>query len=167
VEVLVQEHGVLRRRCGPQELDRLVEKGRLERAAGRLPGHGKALGPARGVVPERPELAGRPRPPELRENSCCDLVRLVLLDFPQRRSRKAALDEQGPPLVVARKKPHGAGPVPAREGVRLLLALRLREVDLEHRRGAVLATRGHDEGDVRKLEGRIELERPLLHELRH
>ncbi len=167
MEILVQEHDILRRRPGQQELDRRVEEGRLERQPGLLPGRRKAVCPMCRLVRERPELAGRSRLPELGEDARRNDVRLVLLHLPQSRPRKTALDEQSPAPVVASEQTHGAGPVPASEGVGLLLALRLREIDLEHRRRAVLAARRHDESDVRRLEGRLELERPLLHELGH
>src|SRR4029079_8074140 len=166
VEILVQEDVVLD--CGwrsREELDRLVQERLLERPARRCPGHRQLGRPARSFSCEGPEHTGRSRLPELRKHVCGHLVRSTLLDLPELRPGKAALDEQRAAFIVPREKAHRPGAVPARESLRLVRALRLGDVALGPGGQAAPPPRRHDQRDVRWLEGRPELEPPLSRKL--
>ncbi len=151
-----------------EEPDRAVEKLALERPAVPEPTPREVLGPALGLVSEMPErLAFARRSPQLLQHLGRDPHRVLLRKTPELFAGNAALDEQRTPSVVAVEKTHGPGAVPARERVGLVFALRLGKVDLEHRQSAVRTPGRHDQGDVRRLEGRLESERPFLGELGH
>ena len=61
------------------------------------------------------------------------------------------------PVVVACDEPHRALAVPERQRIRLVLALAVRELDLQHD-----GSGGHGKRRVRVWERRLKLERPLL-----
>jgi hypothetical protein len=107
------------------------------------------------------------RLPEAAQEARCDPVRLLLVvDRPEQGPRVAALYEERAALGIVRKKPHRAAAVPEREGVRLVLALRLRKVELDDRAGTVRQRSGDDERDMCILEGHAQGDRPLLRALR-
>ena len=69
VEVLVQEHGVLRLPPRPRRNSTASSRSACSNGRPAPPRYGKARGPARGFSCERPEGAGRRRLPELRERT--------------------------------------------------------------------------------------------------
>src|SRR3954471_18409816 len=150
VEVLVQD-GDLFVRHGREQLadpgDGPVEQRALERAAVALPANRQLGSPAPRLAGERAEVViRRQRAPQGAKDLRGKAVGLLLVgDAPQRRAGEAPLDEQGAALGVGREQPHRAGAAPEREGVRLVRALGLREVDLQHGLRAVGQRGGRDE----------------------
>jgi len=82
-------------------------------------------------------MADGDRAPELPQDAGADLECLSLGPAPKRHSRLAALHEQRPANPVMGKNSDGTAAIPVQERIRLVLALGLREVDLEHGRRPV------------------------------
>ena len=155
VEVLMEEDRVAALRAGREQLadpaDGAVEQPAVERAPVAVPAHGQLVRPAPRLARERAErVAGRRRlrGPEAAEHGGGLQVGLRLVrDAPQPVARRAALDEQRAAPGIRREQPDRAGAVPVRQRRRLVLALGLGEVDLQHRRAPVGAGNGRDEGE--------------------
>jgi hypothetical protein len=120
---------------------------------------GQLVRPPRRLVLEPPKRAFA-RDPELFQDARRDLRRLVVGQLPELPSRPQALDEQRAEPVVPLEQPYGADTVPARERVRLVLALLVRIADLED------GVSGRNDQRNVGLEGPLEPERPALDELR-
>src|SRR5262245_28879414 len=169
VEVLVGDDELGLRGCElPDPGDRLVHEPPLERAALGLPSCGQLHGPALGLTRQRAvaAVAGRtlPEPPEHRG---ADPVRLLLVGHrPQLVAGYAALDEQAAAFRIVLEQPDGGVAVPERQCVRLVLALWLGEVELEHGLRPVAAHGRHHERDERVVR-LAELELPEVGELAH
>src|SRR5207247_3779151 len=132
VQVLVEQHLLaLCRRQLAQNPDRNVTVTRVRQLV---------LDPEGGLVLERVEPVAAP--PEPRQQADQNVERVRRLG--EERSGLRALEQQRVPLVVALEQPHGAVAVPAFERVRLVLALAVRESELQHRGRAVGAFRTHD-----------------------
>jgi len=77
-------------------------------------------------------------------------------------TRDAALDHERPERVVRRDELDRPRASPVGERIRLVLALLVREVDLEDDGPAVRDAPRNDERDVRRLERRLERQLPAL-----
>jgi len=98
---------------------------------------------------------------------------LVLVGFGQRcerGARHAPLEEQHDRLAepLARVQPHGSVAVPAQQALPLVHRLEMRPADLEHDVAPGAASRRSDpRRGTARLEGLIDLQRPLSRDLPH
>ena len=154
VQVLVDEPAC-RAIHGSVDVHRRIEQGSLERSAGLGVPARNVVGPAIRRVGEgrhvrRLGLALQSR------DQLADHLDLVDLDVPESRSGHAALDQECMTLVVTLEQLHGALATPELECVGLVASLGVaRREELQH--GVAC---GNDER-VRRLDRRLELERPL------
>lgn len=157
VEVLVQED--LLSLCGrehPERVERRIEELALERPAGSLPFAGEVAHPPGGFFRERAKgRAGRL--PQPRQEPDHHVERRISVERRERRPRPAALEEQRMPLRVVVEETNGAVAAPVPEGVRLVLALAMRELDFEDD-----VARGRCERRVGVGKRGLELEPPFL-----
>ena len=162
VQVLVQEDRLaLRGRERPERVERRVEEPPLERPAHLLPLLAEGARPPRRLLGKRAERRAR-RLPEPRQEPDHDVERRVRLERGERRPRPRPLEEQRVPLRIVREQPDRPVAVPELERLRLVLALAVRELDLQdHVPG------GQDERREGVLEGRSDLDSPLLATVRY
>src|SRR5690606_7094744 len=123
-----------------------------------------------GEVPEG--VPGTDRSPGAAEEAGQHAVALLGRTRPQAVSRDAALEQQGPALLVSREQPDRRVAVPEPQAGGLVAVLHEREPDLQHDGGAVPGLPRHHRGRVALVvEGSAEREPPaagqLLHETRH
>lgn len=157
VQILVHEHLLaLGRRQLAQGLEPGVEETPFERTPAAFPAILELLEPPRRLVGERPERRCD-RTPEPRQEGDDDVEGGFRLELLQRRGGSAALEQERAPLGVVFEQSDGTRPVPEDEGVRLLLALAVGELDLQDG-----VARWHGEGGKGVRKGLAELQRPLL-----
>ena len=142
VKVLMEQH---RRPLVRPELEAgrhgFVEDRRLERATERAPIAPQLDSPALRFACKQAELrVGRHGPPEPREDAGRNSRRLLVVgDRPELLAWDAALYEKRSTPSIRVEQAGSTLSVPNREGIGLVLALRVGEVDLENRRLAVRA----------------------------
>jgi hypothetical protein len=79
-------------------------------------------------------VVGRWRAPEAAQGAGGDTVGFLLVgELPQRRPGQAALHEESTPYRIVFEKVHRPAAVPMRQRLGFMLALFIREVDLQHR----------------------------------
>src|SRR6267142_2466591 len=157
VQVLVEEY--LLSLCPwklLQRLDRGVDQPALEGAAAPLPRSFEIRQPPSSLLGERPK-GWASRLPKPRQQTGDDVQRGLGAQSVQRRPRSGALEQQRAPLTVVRQQSDRTVAVPDPQRFRLLLALAIRELDLEDGVAGRDSKRG-----VGVLERLLELERPLL-----
>src|SRR5581483_11619626 len=115
-----------------QGRERCVEQPPLEGPPGPLPPLHEVRRPPRRLVREPGEGRGGGLP-EPRREAHEDVERRFRTRGGERRPRSAALEQQRAALRVVIEESDRAVPVPDRERGRLVLALAVRELDLEHR----------------------------------
>jgi len=147
VEVLVDEHLLtLRGRERPQGLDGGIDELALERPARALPVAREVGRPLLRLVGQRTERrAGRDEEP--RQERDRDIEGSLGTDLGERRTRLTSFEQQRASLAVVREQPDRAVPVPRAEGVGLVLALAVWELDLED--GGLSIRRPHAERERR------------------
>jgi hypothetical protein len=127
MEILVQEHLLALRRSELLEhRDRRLDQALVERLPDPLPLAADRARPPRGLVRQRPERRPR-RLPQARQELDEDLERA----FPERSTRPAALEQERAALVVASEQANSSVALPVLEGLRLVLALVMRPLDLQ------------------------------------
>ncbi len=166
VQVLVEDDRFLARSRRGEESDRLVEQRSLERPAEARPARRKLASPASRLVLQSAERRpGRGRPRETAEDRRGDGQCLVFVRLGERRPRLAPLEEERAPTRVVCEEANGAQALPVRERMRLVFALAMRDVQLEHGGTAVREPNRSDVRDVCRLHGLPEAKRPRLRDL--
>ncbi len=149
----------LRRRQLLERAHGRIDERLLERPSRLVPVCLDVAGPPGGLVGERPER-GPGRFPEPGKQSDQDFERSLRVERTEIRAGPAALEQQGVALLVLSEQAHRSDAVPELERSRLVLALAVRPLDLQH----CVAGR-QDERDVPAGKRLLELEIPQLRAL--